>query len=200
MGTRFWRWVPNSLLGITVACLLLPGLSPATHSDANPSASARQEWGPFEVGFSTIRLNLAGSQGEARPLDLLVWYAADGTSYRSGVSPDYYKPRLYGVTLDPFRWDPLSWQIRAEHARSGVAIDATGSSFPLLIFSPANAGDPHTGLSRAKDTTTLGSFFHDPASSTCLKLRGSEPGSLLAFQTGLKSSRLSLTESRGDNR
>jgi predicted dienelactone hydrolase len=75
----------------------------------------------------------------------MVWYPADVNDYRSG-SPAYYRPRLYGLyanELGEFGWDPMSMQIPAERARVGVAIDRTGPSFPLLIFSPANGGDPY---------------------------------------------------------
>lgn len=148
MGARFWSWMPNSILGITFACLLLPGLSAATHGEADPSANDRQEWGKFEVGFSTIRLNLEGSRGEARALDLLGWYPTDAKSYRSSVSRAYYKRRLYGVALDPSWWNSLSWHIHAERARSGLVIDATGSSFPLLIFSPALSASVLDGITQ----------------------------------------------------
>jgi predicted dienelactone hydrolase len=126
----------NAFLGITLAVwLMMPDLSAANTNSAS-------DWGHFEVGFTEIDLMLKGSSKEDRPLHLMVWYPADVSDYRSG-SPAYYRPRLYGVALDPARWDPLSWQIQAERARNGVAVDATGPSFPLLIFSPANAGDPH---------------------------------------------------------
>jgi len=135
MGTRFWGWKPNSILGITLLCLLLPDPSAANTNNAS-------DWGHFEVGFTEIDLSLTGSSGETRPLHLMVWYPADGNDY-SSASPAFYRPRLYGVTLDPARWDPMSLQIQAERARVNVAVDSTGPSFPLLIFSPANQGDPH---------------------------------------------------------
>jgi len=131
MNRRMW----NAILGITLASSLLPDLSAANTNSAS-------DWGRFEVGFTEIDLSLKGSGGEARPLHLMVWYPADGESYRSGTAA-YYRPRLYGVTLDPARWDPMSLQIQAERARVNVAVDGTGPTFPLLIFSPANAGDPH---------------------------------------------------------
>jgi len=130
MNRRTW----NAILGITLAsCLLLPNLS---------AANGASDWGHFEVGFTEIDLSLTGSLGEARPLHLMVWYPADKKDYRSGTAA-YYRPRLWGVTLDPARWDPMSLQIQAERARDSVAIDGKGKNFPLLIFSPANAGDPH---------------------------------------------------------
>ena len=132
MNRRMWNAIP----GITLAsCLLLPNLSAANTNSAS-------DWGHFEVGFTEIDLMLEGSGKEDRPLHLMVWYPADGKSYRSGTAT-YYRPRLYGVTLDPGRWDPMSLQIQAERARVNVAVDSTGPTFPLLIFSPANAGDPH---------------------------------------------------------
>src|SRR2546430_10280205 len=132
MNRRMW----NAILGITLAsCLLLPDLSAANTDSAS-------DWGHYNVGFTEIDLSLPGSRGEARPLHLMVWYPADVQDYRSGTAA-YYRPRLYGVTLDPARWDPMSLQIQAERARANVAVDATGPNFPLLIFSPANAGDPH---------------------------------------------------------
>jgi len=33
---------------------------------------------------------------------------------------------LYGVTLDPARWDPMNLQIQAERAGDDVAVDSTG--------------------------------------------------------------------------
>lgn len=141
MGTRFWSWMPNSILGITLACLLLPGLSAATHGGADPSSNARREWGPFEVGLRTIHLELLGSSKEVWPLDVLVWYPADRNEYR-GAAASIYTSRLNGVTLDPSLWDPLTWVVAAERARDDVSIDATGPGFPLIAFSPANQGDP----------------------------------------------------------
>lgn len=126
------RW----LVGIALAL----SLAPSNLSMANTNSAS--DWGPYPVGFREIDLSLEGSRGEARPLHVMIWYPAHGASYRGG-SPAHYRPRLYGVTLDPARWDPLSWQIPAERARDGIAVDVTGPAFPLLIFSPANAGDPH---------------------------------------------------------
>jgi predicted dienelactone hydrolase len=125
----------NAILGITLASCLLPNLSAANTNSAS-------DWGHFEVGFIEIDLSLTGSLGEVRPLHLMVWYPADKKDYGSGIAA-YYRPLLYGVTLDPARWDPMSLQIQAERARDSVAIDGKGKNFPLLIFSPANAGDPH---------------------------------------------------------
>ena len=135
MNRRMWNAIPEITLA---SCLLLPGVSAANTNSAS-------DWGHFEVGFTEIDLSLTGSLGEARPLHLMVWYPADKKDYGSGTAA-YYRPRLYGVTLDPTdptRWSPMSMQIPAERARANVPVDGTGPTFPLLIFSPANAGDPH---------------------------------------------------------
>ena len=126
----------NAFLGITLAAwLMMPDLSAANTNSAS-------DWGQFEVGFKEIDLSLTGSLGEARPLHLMVWYPADVKDYRSG-SAAYYRPLLYGVPLVPGKWDAMTLQIQAERARDSVSVDRTGPTFPLLIFSPANAGDPH---------------------------------------------------------
>jgi len=126
----------NAFLGITLAAwLMMPDLSAANTNSAS-------DWGHFEVGFKEIDLSLTGSLGEARPLHLMVWYPADVKDYRSG-SAAYYRPLLYGVPLVPGKWDAMTLQIQAERARDSVSVDRTGPTFPLLIFSPANAGDPY---------------------------------------------------------
>ena len=131
MNRRMW----NTILGITLAsCLSLPNLSEANTNSAS-------DWGHYSVGFTEIDLTLSGA---AAKIDRFIsWFGTPrmSSAYRSR-SPAFYRPQLHGVTLDPTRWDPLSWQIPAERARRGVAIDSTGPNFPLLIFSPANQGDP----------------------------------------------------------
>lgn len=139
------RWMSNAILGITLAaCPLLPDLSTAqdTTTTVNTSANAG-DWGNFEVGSTIVHIELSGTMGERRPMDLLLWYPADKEAYQT-ASPTVYTSRLNGVTLDPARWDPLSWAVTAERARDVFfAIDAGGPSFPLIIMSHAAAGEPH---------------------------------------------------------
>jgi pimeloyl-ACP methyl ester carboxylesterase len=143
----------NSMLGITLAaCLLLPDLSAADDTAVNTAANAG-DWGNFEVGSAIVHIdiNLPGTvgdcdqPGECRPMDVLLWYPADKQAYQT-ASPTVYTSRLNGLTLDPARWDPLSWTVTAERARDGVPIDMVdtgGPSFPLIIMSHAAAGEPH---------------------------------------------------------
>ena len=85
------RWI-NSSLGITLAaCLLLPNLSAATNAG---------DWGTFEVGSEVIHVELKGTVGERRPMDVLLFYPADKQAYRE-ASPAFYHSRLLGVELDP---------------------------------------------------------------------------------------------------
>jgi predicted dienelactone hydrolase len=136
----------RGLAGALAWVLVVLASLPAAADDAGPAEVApaqqqQQEWGEFEVGFATVQLHLVGSRGESRPLDLLVWYPADRLEYR-GAPPSFYRSRLHGVTLDPSRWDPLTWQVAADRARDNVRIDGQGPSFPLIIFSSPNQGDP----------------------------------------------------------
>ena len=118
-----------------------------TTSGVYKSTDGGATWSTASSGLTDLAL--PNPDVGALALDLLVWwYPTDGKSYRSSVSPAYYKRRLYGVTLDPSRWNPLSWLIHAERARSGLVIDATGSSFPLLIFSPALSASVLDGITQ----------------------------------------------------
>jgi predicted dienelactone hydrolase len=49
---------------------------------------------------------------------------------------------MHGVTLDPVRWDPLSYEDPSDVAREGVAIDAGGPAFPVVIFSHGSGNSP----------------------------------------------------------
>lgn len=126
MNGRMW----NTILGITLAaCLLLPDLSAA--DDAG-------DWGKFEVGSAVVHIELLGTVGERRPMDVLLWYPADKQAYRD-AAPTVYASRLNGVPLidpnNPNRWVPMSFVVAAERARDSVPVDQGGPSFPLIIFS-----------------------------------------------------------------
>jgi predicted dienelactone hydrolase len=49
---------------------------------------------------------------------------------------------LHGRSLIPARWDPLSWEIEAEIAREGAAIDPHGKALPVIVFSHGATNDP----------------------------------------------------------
>jgi pimeloyl-ACP methyl ester carboxylesterase len=135
------RWISNSILGITLtACLLLPDLSTAVNTAANAG-----DWGKFEVGSAVVHIELLGTVGERRPMDVLLWYPADKQAYRD-AAPTMYASRLNGVPLidpnNPNRWVPMSFVVAAERARDSVPVDQGGPSFPLIVFSHPAASDP----------------------------------------------------------
>jgi predicted dienelactone hydrolase len=73
---------------------------------------------------------------EERPVDVHLWYPADGKG-----SKTVYRSALYGRTLIPDRWDPLSWKIEAEIARE-APIDPHGQTLPVIVFSHGAVNDP----------------------------------------------------------
>lgn len=98
------------------------------------------DWGGYKVGHTAMSVTLSGSAGELRPLDILIWYPADTKSYKH-ARPSTYKSRLNGVPL-PGPWAALSWEFAAERARDNPTIKTRGRSYPLIVVSHPNAGDP----------------------------------------------------------
>lgn len=123
----------KAILGMALVPLLA-----SAQSSENTSANAG-DWGNFEVGSGVIQIE-PGIPSDW-PIDVLLFYPADRQAYRY-TKPSYYSSRLFGVTLDPARWDPVSWRVQAERAHEGVVIDKGGPSFPLIVFSHGNGGTP----------------------------------------------------------
>lgn len=99
------------------------------------------DWGGYHVGHTIMSVaGHKGSLNEDRPLDVLVWYPADPESYKD-APPSTYRSRLKGVPL-PGPWAALSWEFAAERARDNPAIKSRGRSYPLIVVSHPNAGDP----------------------------------------------------------
>jgi predicted dienelactone hydrolase len=99
------------------------------------------DWGGYDVGHTTMSVaGHKGSVNEDRPLDVLIWYPADPNSYKN-APPSTYKSRLKGVPL-PGPWTPLSWEFAAERARDNPTIKTRGRSYPLIVVSHPNLGDP----------------------------------------------------------
>jgi len=123
-----------------ITCLALPGVA-SSHGDERSMG----DWGKFKVGSEVVRINLTGTAGEPRPMDVLLLYPADRTAYKRG-SPVSYSSRLYGKPLidpnNPGRWVPMSFTVPAERARHGVPLDRSGRRFPLIIFSHPAMSDP----------------------------------------------------------
>jgi len=88
----------NLILGIMFALsLLLPDLSTAANTAVNTAANAG-DWGKFEVGSTVVHIELKGTVGERRPMDVLLWYPADKQAYRSAPLT-VYASRLNGVPI-----------------------------------------------------------------------------------------------------
>src|SRR5574337_2033081 len=93
--------------------------------------SQAQQLGDFSVGHATRLLNVPGTLGENRPLNVHLWYPARnpndcGNSGNSGgngddrgcsATPSVYTSRLNGISLLP-QWDRLSGTIG-----SGVSLE-----------------------------------------------------------------------------
>src|SRR5438094_6210020 len=97
---------------------------------AQSAAGTPDELGKFPVGHTTIQIVLKGVANNGttevnRPIDVEIWYPADKKDF-AGAAPTAYSSRLFGVTLDPTKWDPLSWQLISAVAREDVDIDAGG--------------------------------------------------------------------------
>jgi predicted dienelactone hydrolase len=124
---------------LSTVLIALPGFA-----SAHGQQRSAGDWGKHKVGSDVIRINLTGTAGEHRPIDVLLFYPADNRAYRR-ASPASYGSRLHSVPLvdpnDPNRWVPLSFSIEADAARQGVPVDQSGRSFPLIIYSHPNGSD-----------------------------------------------------------
>jgi predicted dienelactone hydrolase len=100
------------------------------------------------VGHSTRILNVPGTLGEPRPVNVHLWYPAhsrddcddsgnsDENAENQGCSatPSVYTSRLNGIPLLP-QWDPLSWTIGSSESFENVPIARGHRPFPVIIFS-----------------------------------------------------------------
>jgi predicted dienelactone hydrolase len=112
------------------------------------TATAAVHQGSFAVGHSVRRLNVPGTLGGNRPVDVHLWYPArspddcdnsdnsDGNRDDQGcsVTPSEYMSRLYGIPLLP-QWDPLSWTIGSSESFENLPIARGHRPFPVIIFS-----------------------------------------------------------------
>jgi hypothetical protein len=108
----------------------------------------------FTVGHSIRRLNVPGTLGENRPIDVHLWYPAqslddcknsghsEGNRDNQGctTTPSAYTSRLHGIPLLP-QWDPLSWKIGTSGSFGSLPIDRGHRPFPVIIFSHGNASN-----------------------------------------------------------
>jgi pimeloyl-ACP methyl ester carboxylesterase len=151
----------NSILSAAlIACVALTDVASA--DDEGRSAS---DWGKFEVGSTVVHIELKGTVGERRPMDVLLWYPADKQAYRSAPLT-VYASRLNGVPIidpnNPSRWVPMSFTVAAERARHAVAVDQGGPSFPLIIFSHPAASDPQNAAATLERLASHGFIVAAP--------------------------------------
>lgn len=115
------------------------------------TATAAVHRGSFVVGHSVRRLNVPGTLGEDRPINVHLWYPArspddcdnsdnsDGNREDQGcsVTPSEYTSRLNGIPLLP-QWDPLSWTIGSSVSFDNLPIAGGHRPFPVIIYSHGN--------------------------------------------------------------
>ena len=134
MNTGFLRVGHSGALALL--CVLAGAAAGAVgvHADVG-------DHGDFPVGHSMLKIVLTGSNGEARPIDVHVWYPADEEAYAISEQT-VYRSRLFGVTLIPGTFDPLSFEFSSTVAREDAQVDSGGPLFPLLLFSHGSTNSP----------------------------------------------------------
>ena len=133
-----------------VRCLLFPLVSVVSllimEGGAQGADVSHQR--TFAVGHSIRRLNVPGTLGEDRPLDVHLWYPghslddcessgnSEGNRNDQGCSatPSVYTSRLHRIPLLP-QWDPLSWTIGTSGSFENLPIDRRHRPFPVIVFS-----------------------------------------------------------------
>src|SRR5882724_9760902 len=130
-STTMERLVTCAIIVSAVVYLFSAGESAA----ATPGLGAGlpDELGTFNVGHTQIHIVGKGTLGEARPIEVEVWFPAAQGSWNM-ASPSVYAFQLKGVTLVPAKWDPLSWVKVSDVAREGADFDKHGP-FPVVVFS-----------------------------------------------------------------
>ncbi len=142
---RVRYWVLTAVVAVAVLSVGSP------QAQALSDSISRQQLGGFAVGHSTRILNVPGTLGEDRPVNVHLWYPArspddcdnsgssDGNGDDQGcsVTPSVYTSRLYGIPLLP-QWDPLSWTIGTSVSFENLPIARGDRPFPVIIFSHGN--------------------------------------------------------------
>jgi predicted dienelactone hydrolase len=139
------------LFGILTFALTLLAPSPqgaAMAGSATGFLSRSDDADRFAVGHSIQVLNIPGTLGEPRPVDVHLWYPADGDDdcHESDGSrrdhddqncrrtPSVYTSRLNGVPLLP-QWAPLSWTIGSRTSFENLPVARGHRRFPVIVFS-----------------------------------------------------------------
>ena len=98
------------------------------------------------VGHVTRLLNVTGTLGEPRPINVHLWYPArthdgcDSDHQGCSTNASVYTSRLFGIPL-PFPFAPLSWTIGSSQSFENLPIDTDEQPFPVIVFSHGNEGN-----------------------------------------------------------
>ncbi len=139
---------PSSVATAAVIATLLFTPAWAGAQQPNPSDECPAPGPTYRVGHTIERLDVTGTLGETRHVEVHVWYPArdrddcsEAADFPQGAggchaAPAVYTSRLNGVGLvSP--WVPLSWTI-AGNAFEGPRIATGDERFPVIVFSHGN--------------------------------------------------------------
>ena len=139
------------LFSIVLAAAVLASITAHTAEESRPDRDhGEKDEQVFAVGHALRTLDVPGTLGEARPVNVHLWYPArlrdDCEHVRDRKQkddrgceavPSVYTSRLFGVPLLP-QWDPLAWTIGSNQSFDEVPIARGHRPFPVLIFSHGN--------------------------------------------------------------
>ncbi len=141
--TRPWSLVVAAAIGALASA---PGSAGALQP--NPTGECPSSAPTYRVGYRTESLEVTGTLGETRPIQVHVWYPArnqddcgEAADFAQGpggchAAPAAYTSRLAGVPLVA-GWSPLSWTI-AGNAFEGARVAEGDERFPVIVFSHGN--------------------------------------------------------------
>jgi predicted dienelactone hydrolase len=142
------RFRLSSLIAVVTIVLVAGDARSADASLPGAGLISRHQRGEFAVGHSTQIVNVPGTLGERRPVNVHLWYPAhssedcensgksDGNGDDQGCSmtPSVYTSRLNGIPLLS-QWDPLSWTIGSSESFENAPVARGHRPFPVIIFS-----------------------------------------------------------------
>ncbi len=148
--------LPSLLLAATLsACVDQSVVSDVTGPDVpDPSfdrggmpALRLQQPGPYAVGYRFEDAVLP----DARPLRLHFWYPAAPTAGPLAV----YRPRLYGVPIEPGVIDPMLFEAESDAAVADAPV-ASGGPFPAIVISSGYGAMGHPQAAYAEHLASHG--------------------------------------------
>jgi predicted dienelactone hydrolase len=136
-----------------IALASTPGASRAHEGERSEECPASSP--KFRVGHTIKSLNVPGTLGETRPIQVHVWYPARGqddcdeaADFEQGPGRCHapaavYTSRLYGLGSPSFpqwppQWLPLSWTTVSSKASENARVARGDERFPVIIFSHGN--------------------------------------------------------------